>query len=435
MGLRQWLSRWLGAPPAVAPTESAEVAALRAMGAVKLAEAEDGPKAEAGDVAGYEMVGAIALPHSDAALLAVVAEVAVVGPGNIDLRLSSAEGVVLDHAICAPEAGRHRFALFAPPEAGLVLTLASDDSAARVVGQVLLGLPGAALDPARLVPRAPLLPDAGWGRAYGHPPAGDAVGRLRERAFGLLDAPALVEVLDGLSVWLEPGDELSRALMLSGLYEPETLLVLRGLLPEGGVFVDVGGHCGMMTLFGARCVGPAGQVLAFEPSPREFARLRANVAANGFAQVALHQAAMAEAPGTVVLRLAEAGHAGHNTIGSGFAYAGVAVAELVEVPATTLDAALAGLARCDVIKMDVEGAELRALRGGAAQIARLRPALVLEVFDAALAGHGGTVAELMDWLEAQGYDTHDIDPATARLVRPAQVGVGESKNIVALPRK
>ena len=76
----------------------------------------------------------------------------------------------------------------------------------------------------------------------------------------------------------------------------------------------------------------------------------------------------------MALRVAEAGHAGHNTIGSGFAYAGVAAAGVVEVPATTLHIALAGLARCDAIKLDVEGAELRALLGGAAEIARLRPA-------------------------------------------------------------
>ena len=143
---------------------------------------------------------------------------------------------------------------------------------------------------------------------------------------------------------------------------------------------------------------------------------------------------IADAAGVVQLRLAEAGHAGHNTIGERFAYGHVKMARLETVPATTLDIALADLTRCDVMKMDIEGAELRALAGGAATIARLRPALVLEVFDAALAGSGHTLADFFGWLDAHGYDVHDIDPDTAGLMPRAAVAPGVSKNIVALPR-
>ena len=84
--------------------------------------------------------------------------------------------------------------------------------------------------------------------------------------------------------------------------------------------------------------------------------------------------------------------------------------------------------------MDIEGAELRALRGAAATLVRLRPALILEVFDRALAGSGDTVDELMQWLAANGYEARDIDPATGRFDAPAHVAPGEAKNIVAVPR-
>ena len=295
-------------------------------------------------------------------------------------------------------------------------------------------LPPAALDPARLVPQVALAPDPAWPRWYGTPEARDAAAQQRLRAFAAMNAPVLVTVLDGLKIWLEPGDELSRALLLSGTYEPETLLAIRTLLPQGGVCLDAGAHCGMISLFAATCAGPHGRVLAFEPSPREFARLQANLAANNLPHLTAHQSAIAETAGTVTLRLAEPGHAGHNTIGTAFAYPGVQVADRVQVQATTLNAALAGLDRCDLIKMDIEGAELRALRGGEAALARLRPALILEVFDAALAGSGDTVADLMAWLEAHGYQARDIDPATGRFDAPAHMAPGQSKNIVALPK-
>lgn len=84
--------------------------------------------------------------------------------------------------------------------------------------------------------------------------------------------------------------------------------------------------------------------------------------------------------------------------------------------------------------MDIEGAELAALRGGAASLARLRPALILEVFDRALAGCGGTEEALFAWLAANNYDARDLDPATARFDAPAHPTPGTSRNIVALPR-
>jgi hypothetical protein len=111
----------------------------------------------------------------------------------------------------------------------------------------------------------------------------------------------------------------------------------------------------------------------------------------------------------------------------------VKVERIEEVPATTLDYALAELPRCDVIKMDIEGAELRALSGAAQVLARFRPVLVLEVYDAALAGSGATVEELLTWLETHGYIPYDIAPGSGRLV-PARIGPNESKNIIGLPR-
>jgi FkbM family methyltransferase len=421
MGLREWWRRWRGHDARILPS-GAE--ALGALGGKVLARLPASASA------------VVRLPPlcGPPALAVVIAEVEVFNSGNIDLQLRDAAGTRKDGVFCAPGPGTHRLALFGTASAGLHLNLASDEGTARIGEVSVVGLPRAALAPERLVPQPALAPDPGWGRVYGHPASDDLVGRLRAREFDALAAPVLVSLLGGLKLWLEPGDELSRALMLSGLYEPETLLVVRSLLPTGGTFIDVGANCGIMSLFAAQCVGAGGRVEAFEPSPREFARLRANVAANDVANVTLHQTAVAEVAGTVTLRLAEEGHAGHNTIGSAFAYQGVAVAERVDVPAITLDEALAGLERCDLIKMDVEGAELRALRGAATTLARLRPHLVLEVFDAALAGHGSTVADLMAWLAAHGYEARDIDPRTGRFESPARVAPGESKNIVAVPK-
>ena len=359
-----------------------------------------------------------------------------VADGAVEFQLVGADGTIHDRVAIGPRERAWDLALFGPSNIGMRLV------ARRVRGAPVVAVESVTawtLDPrmisaAAVIPHPPLAPEAGWSRVYGHPGAEDTAGRLRERVFATLTEPTPVPWIGALETLLEPGDELSRAVMISGLYEPETMCAIRDLLPARGVFVDVGAHCGMFTLFAAQQVGPDGTVIGFEPSAREFTRLEAQVTLNRLNNVHIHRCAIADAAGVVQLRLAEAGHAGHNTIGERFAYGHVKMARLETVPATTLDIALADLTRCDVMKMDIEGAELRALAGGAATIARLRPALVLEVFDAALAGSGHTLADFFGWLDAHGYDVHDIDPDTAGLMPRAAVAPGVSKNIVALPR-
>ena len=312
------------------------------------------------------------------------------------------------------------------------VTPLAPEARAEILEAEILALSAACVMLEKLMKRRALMADRAW--SYLPPGPEDTAGRLRERAFALMATPTPVPWLDDLTILLEPGDELSRVLSVTGLYEPETMVALRRLLPKGGTFVDVGAHCGIFTLFAAHCVGPSGLVVSFEPSLREFMRLNANIALNHLDQVEVHPVAVTDNPGVIRLRIAEASHAGHNTLAARFAYDSVQLDRVIDVDATTLDSALKDLARCDVIKLDIEGSELRALTGAVRSIARLRPALVLEVFDVALAGLGASVAELMAWLTDHGYVPYDIDLATGNLL-PAVTSwaSGISKNMIALP--
>ncbi len=157
-------------------------------------------------------------------------------------------------------------------------------------------------------------------------------------------------------------------------------LLMRYLKP-GDTFVDVGGHFGYFTLLGARLVGPAGRVAAFEASRSTYAVLAANVAAQ--ANVAAHHLALSDRPETVSFFEFPVLYNEYNALDVDQFRHEKWFAEFppekIEVPAARLDDVVArdGL-RPAVIKIDVEGAELKVIRGAADTLRRLRPLVVME---------------------------------------------------------
>ncbi|HEX2029832.1 MAG TPA: FkbM family methyltransferase [Actinomycetota bacterium] len=133
--------------------------------------------------------------------------------------------------------------------------------------------------------------------------------------------------------------------------------LLRDAAAPGMTVVDVGAFLGYFSLVAALEVGPGGRVLAFEPDPRDFPWLERNVALNGMGDriTPLLRAAV-DRQGTTRLFLAE-GDQSQTSI-----YPGENRDQGIEVACTSVDVELGG-EPAGLIKIDVEGAELRALRG------------------------------------------------------------------------
>ena len=164
--------------------------------------------------------------------------------------------------------------------------------------------------------------------------------------------------------------------MACGLYELDTLRVLRKLLRPGMHFVDCGANIGYFTLLGARLVGAAGRVDAIEPDPLNRARLEEHLKANGSpGHVRVHGVAASDSAGTATLYhpTGERNHGEASLIPGAIA----ATAQTYSVPTARLDALLDRTP--DVVKMDIEGAELAALCGMTRLLAAERPPrLVIE---------------------------------------------------------
>jgi FkbM family methyltransferase len=172
---------------------------------------------------------------------------------------------------------------------------------------------------------------------------------------------------------------------------------------EGDVVVDAGASYGAYTL--TALDAGASFVFAFEPEPSIAEDLRRNLAANGWEdRCAVVDSALWDCPAVVDMK-DYAPHWPAQTITRGY-------------PAARLDDMVGTMSRLDWFKLDVEGAELQALRGAEDLLTRLKPRVIVE-------SHTFLDPELTDKCRAilagYGYNTFEVvprDPCEMLIARP-----------------
>lgn len=153
---------------------------------------------------------------------------------------------------------------------------------------------------------------------------------------------------------------LLACLIESGELEPGTRQLIQRFLHPGNIFVDVGANIGMHTLAAAHALKGTGKIIAFEPFEPTANLLRKSVLINGFSKVIeIHQVAVSNMKGLQKLFLGET--SGHHSL---FPLNSLKSEQNpIEVPIVTL-ADMLPKQRIDLIKIDVEGAELEVIEGG-----------------------------------------------------------------------
>jgi FkbM family methyltransferase len=268
-----------------------------------------------------------------------------------------------------------------------------------------------------------------WSRTQFH-----AIGRehwlfLRLKSELRLRLRRPVVLSSGHIIYVDPFEHVGRAIARDGCYEPETVALVRALLTPGFVFIDAGAHVGQYTLMGAQMVGAEGHVHAFEPDPRSCAELRASVRLNRCANVTCNEAALSSAAGTALLHLSDVA----STCGNSLGRTGLAGQRSVNVRLDTLDEYVKAHApsRIDLIKADVEGAELRLLAGAEQTLARFAPTLILE-FSTHTSAFGYSRRELAAFLTARGYSLYEVGPLPLGPLTKTG-SEHEQYNVLALP--
>ena len=249
--------------------------------------------------------------------------------------------------------------------------------------------------------------------------------RIGNLAYRLVDGgrsaglkPA-VQTRHGFAMNLDLAEFVDRTIFCTGEWEPRETALIADLLKPGDVFIDVGANIGYFTVLASRLVGATGKVIAIEANPRTFKRLEANVALNRCANVDLCHVAAGEVLGFATMFEREPGNAGGDQVN--FA----AAAAIASIKVERIDR-LVGKQPVRLIKLDVEGAEAKALRGASGLLERAdAPDLVFEFTPAFLAGMGDDPRELIDLLEQLGYRLQVIgdsgnSPADERIYAATQ---------------
>lgn len=156
------------------------------------------------------------------------------------------------------------------------------------------------------------------------------------------------------------------------LYEIDELVRVGSLCPGANVF-DIGAHHAVVALMLAAEVGPSGRVVAVEAEPHNASAAAENVRLNGAENVLVLSAAIADRPGTLYFAESLNGQVDSQTRTGN-----------VEVTAVTIDQLAEQHGRPDLVFLDVEGYEGKALLGATETLAARRTAFFVEVHGADL---------------------------------------------------
>ncbi|TWT92804.1 FkbM family methyltransferase [Stieleria varia] len=183
-----------------------------------------------------------------------------------------------------------------------------------------------------------------------------------------------------------------------GRHHRQQVQLAKKLLPTDGVFLDVGANVGEFTV--AMAIDkPQAKILAIEPNPIVRTNLEANITANHLTNVSVLPIALGDQEGTETL------YQCNDSLLTSFVPISSDHAATAEAEVCMLDNLVRSMSldRLDVVKIDVEGFELKVLSGAKQSLARFRPSIIIEINTITSTAAGFDVSDVYELLRSQGY--------------------------------
>jgi len=232
----------------------------------------------------------------------------------------------------------------------------------------------------------------------------------------------------GIKLKVDISKQMGNTIFWRGAHDWAPIFVLEKLIKEGDTIIDIGANQGEYALWAARKTGKTGQVHAFEPLTSIYSQLKENIRLNRALPIIPHQTGLSDKPGKLKLYSHDNYNEGVNTL---FPDPARQSKVLEEIELSTLDHEVEriGLKKIDLIKIDVEGAELMVLNGGRATLKKHLPILFLEFNEKAFLIAGYSSTDILSLLEELGYSFYKIG-LRGRLTHLEKNQVPEFCNII-----
>lgn len=235
-------------------------------------------------------------------------------------------------------------------------------------------------------------------------PGGSFLLRFIRSASSMFRASTIARVhgIDGLVVVTDFADERALEVIHEIRGENPEYRVMKAWLSEGSTFIDVGANFGTFSLLASRLVGKTGWVIAIEPQPRLARYIKESIGLSGITNCTVKQSAVSAEKGTseFLVPVNDSGRAGFFE-----SFSGRRPHESTRVPVDTLGSLAGDLSDSIVMKIDVEGSELRVLDGATEFIRARHPAILIELNPESAAASGFSTVDIVDRLTQLGYDS------------------------------
>jgi len=197
-------------------------------------------------------------------------------------------------------------------------------------------------------------------------------------------------------------------------YEKENFSFLKAQAKPGSTVLDIGAHIGLFSVIASEITGDKGKIFSFEPSPSTTAFLKKTIHINSKdAVIEPVQQAMSNETGKITFFVSDDKIDNSNSLVS---YKDDRKLTGIEVDMNTIDnfVATKKINNLSFIKIDVEGAEYDALRGGTTTFATQRPAFILAIHPIPIKAKGDKLEDIYDYVLKLNYSISYNDKPISR---------------------
>ena len=221
----------------------------------------------------------------------------------------------------------------------------------------------------------------------------------------LQNKPFKKKLHNGQIINLKPHDHIQKTILWYGFYEKESILTWEKFVKKDSVVIDIGANIGYYTLVAAG-KAESGAVHSFEPISENFLALQNNIRLNNLTNVIANNSGVSDMELSAPFFISADDNIGMSGLKPAENFSGVSETK----PIITLDnyAVKNNLQKIDLIKIDIEGNEMNALKGMTNILKKYKPILFIEVVNEHLIKFDTSADEVYSFLRSMGYEAYEI---------------------------